>query len=713
MGGYDKNKNFPSDVTSWDKDGNGIPDNYFYATDPGQLESSLSKVFSTVAKTASTAAAVATNSTRIESTTQNLIYQARFNSGDWSGQLLAFPINVDGTIGKYIWDAGQILPTPAARNIYTYDTTSNTGIPFQWASLTTTQKSDLNTDSTGVVDSHGQDRLAYLRGDTSLEQRNSGGIFRNRKQTVLGDIVNSDPFFVGGQNYGYDSLPATEGGGTTYTDYLTTTAARVPVVYVGANDGMLHAFNADDGSELFAYVPDAAFPDLSQLTAPDYQHRYFVDGSPRAGDAYFSSDSSWHTVLVSGMGAGGSGVFALDVTQPDQFTASDVLWEVSKANPSFADLGYTIGSASIVRLQTGWVAIFGNGYESSSGKAVLYIVDLQTGNLLAAIDTGVGSATLPNGLSAPLPVDVDGDRIADYIYAGDLQGNMWKFDVTGTTVSKWGVALKSKGSPAPLFTAPLRSDGSPQAITSRPAAGYNPKGGLIVFFGTGKYFEKGDNTVPASPPVDALYGIKDDMTDNKSLSIADLLQQSILEETTAASGASVRVTSNNAMTTEKGWYMNLQSPTAGGQGERVVSSPLLRHGRVVFVTLIPSPEPCDYGGTSWIMELNSLTGQRLDYSAFDFNNDNQYDKNDYVDTSTTSGGTGTGTGPGGSAGGGGKVQASGLQSDVGIVRTPNNTMESGNSEFKPMAGSTGKIVLVKEKNGGAIGKGRRSWRQLQ
>ena len=464
------------------------------------------------------------------------------------------------------------------------------------------------------------------------------------------------------------------------------------MLYVGANDGMLHAFDALTGVEKFAYIPKAVFPDLASLTAPNYVHQYFVDGSPYAGDAYFGD--AWHTVLLGVTGAGGRAVFALDVTNPDGFNASKVLWEFTDP-----DLGYTMGQPVIGRMKDGaWAAIFGNGYKSANQRAFLYVVNLQTGALIRKIDTGAGSAGSPNGLATPALL-ADNSKIIEYAYAGDLLGNLWKFDLASASSSSWAVAYNDGANPAPLFQARYVSV-SPsveiiQPITAPLEIGLHPNGGYLIFFGTGKYFETGDNGDTA---VQSLYGIWDKGARIVETDRSTLVRQIILAEP-SVNGSNWRVVSKNPInwSTNLGWYVDLVTPPyppGTAQGERVVSTPILRNGRAIFTTLVPSSDPCASGGTSWIMEVDMVTGGRLDYSVFDVNKDTQFSDADNV-TVNINGVDIT-------------VPVSGIQSSVGIIKAPG--IVPGEVEYKYAGGSSGGIMTVLEKG---YTVGRQSWRQLR
>lgn len=646
------------------------------AKTPTAVATAIKTALNTIVERTGSASAVASNSTRLD--TDTFVYQAKFNSADWSGELLAYSVAANGSIGNLAWTTDNGIPAAASRNIVTWNGTQ--GIDFtdaNWASLSQAQRDALDNN-----DALGRQRLAWIRGDTSLEV-NQGGTFRNRTKK-LGDIVNSDPLFVKSEDYGFSVLP-TEG--SSYASYVTGKQNRTPMLYVGANDGMLHGFNASSGSEVFAFIPagvygTVALPKLAALASPGYTHRYLVDGPARASDAYING--GWKTMLVGSTGAGGKSIFAIDVSNPVALGASSVLWENTTT-------GTAMSHPVIARLATGdWVAIYGNGYDSGE-NVKLNIVSLTNGTLLKSIDTGV--AGTGNGLATPLPVDINNDRITDAVYVGDLMGNMWKFDLTGNT-SNWGVAFKQGSTPKPLFTA-VDSSGVAQAITARATAGRNPEGsGIMVYFGTGKYFESGDNIVGTSPQLQRFYAVYDNgsrVTDTSSL-----VQQTITNEGTITNFGAYRVTSANTVdyATKKGWYLDLRSPgAANGAGERVVSQALLRDGRVIFTTLIPSNDACAFGGGSWLMELEAVQGGRLTYSVFDVNGDGQINEADFV---TLPDGT--------------KVPVGGKGFDE-IIKTP-GIIGAGDLEYKFTSGSSGTLTSTVEVGGG-LNKGRHSWRQLQ
>lgn len=688
---------------------------FYSASDPASYAAALSGTLTQINQRTSSASAIATNSTRLD--TDSKVYQARFDSGDWSGQLLAYNLDPDtGAVAGQAWDAADKLPAADSRNIVTYDPVGKLGETFKYSSLSAAQQTVMNTAPDGTVDSKGANRVAWIRGDRAQEQQNNGD-FRNRSH-VLGDIINSDPIYVSNQDFRYEYLPNPDEV-DAYRTFKEDTANRTPVLYVGGNDGMLHAFNAETGVEMFAYVPAAMFSQLTDLPDPSYKHHYFVDGSPRAIDAYFADTGEFKTVLIGGYNGGQKGVYALDVSSPSTFSSTDVLWEYSEANDSSGDLGYSYSQPTVIRANDGnWYAVFGNGYASDNGSAALYILNLQDGTVAKkfVVDSGTG-----NGLSTVIPIDLDSDRVADYIYAGDLKGNMWRFDLSSSSSSDWNVDPSSQpgftgngngngngngggnGGGNTTVTEPVFSatgpDGYTQPITARPEVGTHPDGGLMVYFGTGKYFEENDNVVPAdktSRRVYSFYGVRDLGRSNASsvLTRSNLQGQDIIAEVQTGSLIGRAVSNYDVdYSTKSGWYLDLVSPEAGRETERSVSQPLLRDGRIIFTTLIPSSDACLAGGTSWVMELDAINGKRLPYSVFDMNGDNEFSEGDYM---TLPDGT--------------KVPVSGQRSEIGIVKTP-GIISAGRREYKYLSGSSGAIGVMTERS--SDGTGRKSWRQIQ
>ncbi|OYW64502.1 MAG: hypothetical protein B7Z32_07185 [Hydrogenophilales bacterium 12-64-13] len=657
---------------------------FFSADDPQALVDAFRNVRDAIEDAEPSAAALAANSTSIEGGAY--VYQATFTSRDWSGNLKAFFVDSFGNVSaSSTWESADKLPAAASRYIFTFN--GSTGTSFDWGNLTPAQQALLNTDITGATDALGEARLAWLRG-VQTQEESAGGPFRNRT-ALLGDIINSDPAYAHQDDFGHASMSVSEA--SSYASYVSSKSTRPPVVFVGANDGMLHAFKADNecteevlgdadtdskclavddsaGTELFAFVPNAVYPNLSKLTSPDYAHKYYVDAGPTVGDAYIAGD--WKTVLVGGLGGGGQSVYALDVSAPSAPSASMVMWEYTDA-----DLGLTYSKPQIVRLNDdSWAAVFGNGFNSSTGQAYFYVIDIGTGALIKKI--AVGPGILANGLSTPALVDTTGDKVVDYAYVGDLQGNLWKIDLSSSNTADWDVAYSGTA----LFTA-RNASGEVQPIHAQPVVGpdsdESTSTGAMVYFGTGQYLQSDDVT---DGTVQSFYGIWDKGAAITTTNRSELQQQSI-EDTLSAFGEELRQTSNASVdwTVKLGWYMDFSTAS----GERIVSQALLRHDRVIFLTLIPSTSVCEPGGESWLMELDALTGSRTLVSSFDFSgedgsSDGSFDGSDLLASGAT---------------------ASGIKTSVGISRTATWFTGKNGKDLKVLTGTTGGIQSIDNKGG--------------
>jgi type IV pilus assembly protein PilY1 len=496
-------------------------------------------------------------SARVETGSQ--VYLAYYHPTNWWGQLTAQGLSYDSATDMVTvntaanWDAHCVLTgatdcssmsngtstthpitaqASSARTILSYSGT--TGIPFQWSNLTSSQKSTLTAgDATS-----NSDRLNFLRGDRTKEVAN-GGSYRNRS-SVLGAIIDSSPTWVGPPASPYDGLVADKlfssatvsEGGATYTTFKTTYATRENVVYVGADDGLMHgfrtgAFNSvgdfdtttypNDGREVLAYVPNQSVNTIHStsgtldFSAAQYAHNFFVDGTPGSGDLYYNG--AWHTWLVGGMGPGGQAggaidtnaatgvgaLFALDVTNPTNFSESNasslVIGEWNSATITCVttptacgpNLGMVYGTPMIRRLHNGnWGVIFGNGIDSANGHAGIFIMEVNItsgARTFRYIDTGSGAngtGVARNGIVQVTPADLDGDHITDYVYAGDLYGNVWRFDLTSNSAASWSVRS------TPLFTT-----GTGQPITTKVIVGAVPTAAnsnnkVMFAFGTGQ-----------------------------------------------------------------------------------------------------------------------------------------------------------------------------------------------------------------------------------
>lgn len=677
---------------------------FFSASDPDEFAQVIKETLESIGRRSSSASAAAVSAFQLSS--ESKIFRATYESGGWTGDLAAYAL--DPVTGQPTatpsWSAAALIPAHGSRSIFTWSPESGgTGVPFLWSSITTAQKGYLNSDAR---------LLNYLRGEQLHEVGGAGdGVFRARAGK-LGDIVNSDPAYVASEDFGYATLSGIPlAQRTAYVTRKNSTAfkERPGTLYVGANDGMLHAFDASTGVEKFAFIPNSVFPYLKELADPDYTHRYYVDGAPKVGDAWIGT--SWKTVLVGSTGAGGRSYFALDVENPNAFGAGKVMWEFSHA-----ELGYTIGQASIVMTEGGdWVAIFGNGYNSDSHKAQLFVVRLSDGALLARIDTGVGSATTPNGLATPVAVDFDQDGAADMVYAADMQGNVWKFDLTSTAAANWKVAFGGK----PLFQA-KDSLGNAQSITAKPQVAALGGRGVYVYIGTGQFFERGDQGDMARQ---SLYGIKDECgrrvtgsdceaaTGSSKVARTNLLEQSITYEyrlTVGDKNWGLRQVTNRTMSPtspEKGFFIDLISPRLGVQGERVTEAVSVWSDRVIFVTRIPNSDPCSFGGSSWLMEVDPATGGRLDFAAFDLNSDGLFDMADWVPLLDNEGNPVLDE-----DGNEVRIPPTGILNEDGMMRMP-AVLRVGDTVMKNMTDTSGQLVQIPNKVPFSLG--RQSWRQLR
>ena len=665
---------------------------YLSGRKPQELIDTMNDALTDIADRTGTASAVVATAQSVQ--TNTLIFQSSFNTEGWKGDLIALRFLSSGTIGAEQWRAAAAMPAEPQRNIVTWVNDGVvTGADFAWANLTAAQQTDIGSEPI----------LNYVRGVRSDELQN-GGSMRNR-DSLLGDIIHSPPTAVTKTQASppYQTLPGAEG--STFNAFLASKASRTDMVYVGANDGMLHGFRTSDGKELFAFVPQATFPTLASLIDPAYTHKFYVDGPLRATDAYVSGN--WKSVLVGALGRGGRSVFALDVSAPSTFSASDVMWEYSDT-----DLGHVIGKMQVVRLNNGaWALITGNGYNSTNERAYLYVIDLATGALIKKFDTGAGSAANTNGLSAPLVVDINGDFTSDYVYAGDMLGNLWKFDLTDPSPANWSIALGG----TPLYQA-IAPDSSRQVITTKPSIVAHPNGGFVILFGTGRFFATGDDLAQTPAHVDTFYGILDAGSIVASVGSrplptagtqpnAVLQPQSIIEEDTETFGTEVKTTrtlsqNNVNYPTQKGWYMDLVSPVNGAEGERLVADPVVsitanNKPLILFNTFRPLGGCEKIGGFSALMAFDPISGGRTEFAVFDLNGDGEFDNGD-----AQSDGSGGVNHDNGLIGAPTITPPSIIASQDGTVNHAITTALDGDSE-------------VNDINAAAQTLGRQSWRELQ
>lgn len=588
--------------------------------------------------------------------------------------------------------AGPIAAqAPTSRAILSWNGAS--GVPFEWTNLTSAQQNTINSgDTSGSPSLASQscqnnipataytpdDRVKYLRGDRSCEITTAGlGLFR-RRASVLADIVDSSPVWVGPPIAPYtsvwsdrlnpsDPLPENAGSAQSYAQFVTAAQTRTNVVYVGSNDGLLHGFRSgsfdangnfvgtlNDGQEVLAYMPGAVVQTIHAATTnvdysnAQYGHNFFVDATPGSGDVFYGG--KWHSWLVGGLGPGGAAIYALDVTNPtsanfsEANAASLVVGEWTAATIACTNvancgtnLGNTYGTPQMRRLHDGkWAVIFGNGLGSASGDAGIYVMTIDPTSAAKTfyyLSTHTGSTTSPNGISFATPADLDGDHMTDYVYAGDLQGNLWRFDLTSSSEASWAV------SPGPLFTTPAGQPITTAPVVASGAASAGMQAQVMVMFGTGQKVPL-SNANPASfaGGTQSLYGVWDwNMASWNSKSMgaqyaslapaatglgganftmgqANLQLQTVTINSTTqnrdiASNATICWAGQPSCASNKkfGWYLNLP-----GTQEQIIYSPELVAQALTVNSVVPAPNnptscaiPTDTGFT---YVLSAMTG---------------------------------------------------------------------------------------------------------
>lgn len=607
---------------------------YFLQSDARAVLSAFDKIFSDAASAQRSIAGSASTNSNV-SQSGSYLFQASYDTGTWTGDVQAYQLTAaaDGSVSLSstpAWSAETQLSTltygsgGATRNIYVGrrgPTPSSVATPFTTAGIETALKDDLNkVSAAAAVDGLWQQRVAYLRGDKSLE----GTTFRRRFKE-LADIVNSGVQYVG--------APATNSVyAEGYASFANAHATRTPAVYVGANDGMLHAFNATNGNELFAYIPSWMGPRLSALTDPGYSHMSYVDATPAIGVAKTgtgSAASDWRTVLVSGTGGGGKGVFALDITNPTTFDESKALWEFTQANDS--DMGYVLGKSRIVKLRTSspsaststyrWFAMVpagvnnyvagSDGTFSSTGAPTIFLL---------ALDKPAGAAWSLNDNYYKISLPFDSELavtnatgvinleaynnnagITEYVYAGDLHGKFWALDFTGFGASDWNAGKLSRFSTGtgttayPMYIAKDAS-GNIQPITAAPGILVGSASNQhFVGFGTGKYIEASDAVSPQRNTYYTLFDNGSGAATSGTSGTVGISGRGRLVQVTADGAGNLnpvstfawgngRPTTDGDMTKRAGWYYDLPD-----SGERVVadSTAISYTTKFVFSSLIP------------------------------------------------------------------------------------------------------------------------------
>ena len=683
---------------------------FYSATNPTVFANGLIDALARASQRVGTGASLAANSTQLQ--TGTVAYQANYFTSSWTGDLKAF--SVDSTSGAISttpsWTASQELPTAANRTIYTYNPSTSTYVAFQVATdgtlpaLSTAQNTALSTLSGSATNE--TNMINYLRGDDSQDVANKGS-YRNRT-TPLGDIVDSQPVYVGAPNpdqFYTESFT----GISTFATYASTNASRTGLIYVAANDGLLHAFNAGTGVEQYAYLPGAVITSgLTALADPQYgatvSHEYFNDGELTVADAYKSSDSTWHTILVGTTGRGlAEAVYALDVTNPSSI---QFLWEHSSGDGVAGSnyIGQMTGKPVIAQTASGvWSVLIGNGYNSPAGKAALLQFDLFSGALTVHQTTDTSGLAAPAVWMAP-----SGNGISTTAYAGDADGDVWSFTLN-TSVGTTATATPSSAGVL-LYTAKSAS-GTPQPITAGLLVGQDSQTGNVwVFFGTGKYLSSSDLTDLSTQTWYGLIVQSADPTVNPSVTSgmtrANLAQRSITAQTagTPAIPANPNATPPTAavpavlpartvttaaaassLTGQSGWYIDLVPPSPlVAQGERMVTSNQFQGDLLVGTTRIPeATDACNPSGQGWIMAIDPFTGTNPQASFFDVNGDGSINASDTING----------------------VPAAG----IGFSSLPNNPIFVGSSMLTSFDNGTTSSIQTSSSTGGMH---RVSWREL-
>jgi len=660
----------PESVQSWHTNASSVaaqdmrPDNYFPGNRPDLIRSGLATIFDRVtSKQSLSAAAPGISSSRVFSAFEGgvPIYQTAYVPGVWTGDVIGMLESIDAngeltpittwhaqaavdTVTSPIVAGSQTIPNPwdTARRIVTYDANRGVGIPFRYDRLSSKEQAAFAGDSNAA-----SPLVDYIRGDRS----NEGTAFRTRTH-VLGDIVTSGAIVVQGAL----SPAYLDSANPGYTDFAHRVTTRAPLVFVAANDGMLHAFAggfsaaagasnpfADasgtplGGTEQYAYIPSfvikgpgdtpsidgiAAIANLNDATANPFTHHFYVDATPQVADVDFrwscttpgtvcapDSIPDWHTLLVGGLGKGGKGIYALDVTTPpsalDVSNSKDgeaeigknVLWEFSDA-----DLGFTYGRPVVAKTRKyGWVVLLTSGYDNTrTGLGYLYVLSARNGALLEKLRTTAGSPARPSGLGPSTPYTQDGsDGTIEQVYAGDLFGNLWRFDLSTT-----------EDYPAPTLFATLQDvGGSAQPITTAPRIEIDLDSTQLgtrrwVFVGTGRLLDLSDLT---DSEQQSMYALHDGTLTAPATSGLPLMRADLMQNTDLQTGLAITDSS-------KGWYYDLRNTAPGGATERVVVDPDAVAGLpiIAWISMVPTGDPCQYAGQQYAVNFGTGRSVLLD-----------------------------------------------------------------------------------------------------
>lgn len=621
--------------------------------DTDLLSSVIQRTLRRQRQTRSSVAPLASN---IDANGQNTVYQTFYDPGSWSGSIQAYNFNTPSSTGDFnsesAWGEGAEIPAHHNRKIFTATPSGNPSIDssdlvptlFHWDQL---------QDVLPRLPGYSEEVISWLRGNPQLELSN-GGVFRNRAE-LLGDIVHSYPAI----------LPVTPNQNYPDADYQNfadqmSLMRSAPVVFVGANDGMLHGFSegSSGAEEVFAYVPWTLLPELPELSDPDYRHRFFFDGPITLVDARIGTNSevnAWHTVLLATFGAGAKGLVALDVTDPDAFDLQGphdleklFLWEINplsvetsdSSNSPYSDMGHLLSPASVIRVKDGdqseyWFAVTGNGVGSQSNKSTIYIINLDNGSLRQLIDLPTDRI---NGITSVTAADLDDDSFIDRLYAADLSGNVWRFDWMPELI-RFESFYKTNNSPSPLFTASENNIGTELSSNQSISSGFEigqlpgkaPDKGIILYFGTGKNYAYSDLPEAGTHlnPTNSIYGV----WDSGQVAAFDrnrLVQQQVntIDMGTRKFRTVDGRSPHYSIDKDLGWVIDLTE-----ENEKVTNDPALLHERIQFTTTTRPSEPsdpCDSAPEGWLLEIDAVSGDNPESPIFDINFDYRVDDLDHA-----------------------------------------------------------------------------------
>lgn len=576
------------------------------ANDPDQFAKGMKDALASIRKSLASGSNVSTSSTSLQTDTR--VFHATYYSGVWTGELAGYDISSSGISQDPVWVGSSGISPLATRKVITHNGT--TGVAFPTSPQSSSMLLGYNTLAGTVTTTTAAQISDFIKGSRAYELYN-GGEFRNR-ESLMSDIVNSSPI------YSMDS----------------------DTIYVGSNGGMLHGFNATTGKELLAYVPAGLnFGNLGTLPSQTYRHKFFVDGQLAVSNFKQTPNKNY---LIGSLGRGGKGLFGLDVTSPTTFGNGSVLWD--NTNTTDVDMGYVTNEIIVAQTNGNTaVALVPNGLDSTSGKAVLFVVRLSDGVVIRKIDTGVAGG---NALASPRGWDSNKDGKVDYVYAGDLKGNLWKFDLTSTSPASWGVALSGQ----PLFRA-RDAGGAVQPITGGLSLGMEAFGNRVwVFFGTGKYLNTGDIT---STTTQTMYGIIDT---NAPVARSQLTARTFALTGIGPNGRAIRAlqTYTALPSGSYGWHLDLGSPYPG---ERVIERGFLTGRVLVMPSVVPiAGNACDAAGRGFLTAIDAFTGTSVavddvNHPYFDIGGDGN-ENNDYLGS------------------GSGRLPVSSIETSIGMVTRP-------------------------------------------